>query len=293
MTLDYGPRRFMVGFDEQLKPYVLDEDGKRRAALPKPGAKDDPALAPAAYAAFTQLKKDVRAVAPVQVGRLELAMVTGRRWTVAEFGELLVGHPLMWHIVRRLVWSADGTAFRPAEDRTFADIDDAAFTLPDEAEIALVHPLSLDGTLGAWAQILADYEITQPFPQLGRDVHRLTEEERRTGRLARFEGLTAPWGKVLGLERRGWRRGNPEDNGTERWISRPVRDDLHVVIALDPGIQVGYGDQNEDQVLETIWLDTTPRDFHRAQTLTPFGTLDEVTASELLADLTALEATPG
>ena len=28
MVLDYGPRRFVVGFDEQLKPYVADEAGK-------------------------------------------------------------------------------------------------------------------------------------------------------------------------------------------------------------------------------------------------------------------------
>ena len=30
------------GFDEQLKPFVADADGKRRKDLPKPGAKDDP-----------------------------------------------------------------------------------------------------------------------------------------------------------------------------------------------------------------------------------------------------------
>ena len=29
LGLDYGPRRFTVGFDEPLKPYVVDEDGKR------------------------------------------------------------------------------------------------------------------------------------------------------------------------------------------------------------------------------------------------------------------------
>ncbi|HWO59136.1 MAG TPA: hypothetical protein VNO31_03720, partial [Umezawaea sp.] len=44
LVVDYGPRKFVVGFDEQLKPYVVDGDGKRRAALPKPGAKDDPEL---------------------------------------------------------------------------------------------------------------------------------------------------------------------------------------------------------------------------------------------------------
>ncbi|MBB6397909.1 hypothetical protein BKA00_004823 [Actinomadura coerulea] len=294
MTLDYGPRRFVVGFDEQLKPFVTAEDGRRRAALPKPGAKDDPGLAPAAHAAFTQFKKDVRATMPNQVRRLELAMVTGRRWTPQEFRSLLVGHPLMWHIVRRLVWLAepdgDATAFRLAEDRTFADAGDDELVTPDGTRIGVAHPLSLGDSLGTWSEIFADYEITQPFPQLGRDVHRLTEEEREAVRLARLEGLTAPWGKVVGLERRGWRRGTPMDNGTERWISRPVPGGLHVVVELDPGIQVGWGDANGDQVLRTVWLADEPGDHHpwKPGSGHRFAELDEVTASEVLADLRSI-----
>lgn len=294
MTLDYGPRRFVVGFDEQLKPFVTDDAGRRRAALPKPGAKDDPRLAPAAHAAFTQLRKDVRAAVPNQVRRLELAMVTGRRWTPREFRDLLAGHPLMWHIVRRLVWLAETdtavTAFRLAEDRTLADVHDAELTPPDTARSGVAHPLSLGDALTAWSELFADYEITQPFPQLGRDVHRLTDEERAATRLERFEERTAPWGKVVGLERRGWRRGTPMDNGTERWISRPVPGGLHVVVELDPGIQVGWGDSNDDQVLRTIWLADEPGDFHgwRTGSQHGFAELDEVTASEVLADLEAI-----
>ncbi|MEW2352323.1 DUF4132 domain-containing protein [Spirillospora sp. NPDC029432] len=285
MTLDYGPRRFTVGFDEQLKPYVTDAEGRRRAALPKPGAKDDPDLAPAAHAAFSRLKKDVRAAVPNQVRRLELAMTTGRAWTLAEFRDLLVHHPLMWHLVRRLVWAADGTAFRLAEDRTFADIDDKAFTPDENATITLPHAVSLDR---AWRHVLADYEIVQPFPQVDRPVHHLTGDERGAVRLARFEGRTAPWGKVLGLQKRGWYRGEPQDNGTERWISRPVPGGLHVVIGLDPGIQVGYGDQNEDQILDVVWLAAEPGDFRGGDDHPRFGGLDAVTVSEVLADLAAI-----
>ncbi|MCP2094740.1 hypothetical protein LV78_002716 [Actinosynnema pretiosum] len=47
LLLDYGPRLFSVGFDEALRPFVLDEHGKRLKALPKPGAKDDAAKSPA------------------------------------------------------------------------------------------------------------------------------------------------------------------------------------------------------------------------------------------------------
>ncbi|MEV5408175.1 DUF4132 domain-containing protein [Thermopolyspora sp. NPDC052614] len=103
MVLDYGPRRFVVGFDEQLKPYVADEDGKRRASLPKPGAKDDPEPAAEAYKRFAALKKDVRAAAADQIRRLESAMLEQRRWTVPEFETYLAGHPLLRHITRRLV----------------------------------------------------------------------------------------------------------------------------------------------------------------------------------------------
>ncbi|MFV2175281.1 hypothetical protein, partial [Actinomadura sp. LOL_011] len=63
MTLDYGRRRFTVGFDEHLKPFVTDEEGKRRKTLPKPGVKDDDVLAPAAYKRFGDLKKEARTVA--------------------------------------------------------------------------------------------------------------------------------------------------------------------------------------------------------------------------------------
>jgi hypothetical protein len=37
LTLDYGPSRFVVGFDEQLKPCMVDDDAMRREDLPEPG----------------------------------------------------------------------------------------------------------------------------------------------------------------------------------------------------------------------------------------------------------------
>ncbi|GAA2459524.1 hypothetical protein GCM10010191_94760 [Actinomadura vinacea] len=294
MTLDYGPRRFIVGFDEQLKPFVTDEDGKRRKALPKPGAKDDDELAPEAYKRFAGLKKDVRTVAADQVTRLESAMVSQRRWTADQFRTLFVEHPLIWHVARRLVWLAEheGRAFpfRIAEDRTFADAGDDAPDLPDGASIGIAHPLDLGGELDRWSEVFADYEIMQPFPQLGRDVHALTEEERAADALVRFESLKVPVHTVLGLVRRGWSRGQPLDAGGERWISRPVPGGLHAVIGLNPGIIVGNVDQSGDQVLDHVWVSDVPTDHYFRQHRHTFGELDPVTASEVLADLSWLAA---
>jgi hypothetical protein len=47
--------------------------------------------------------------------------------------------------------------------------------------------------------VFADYEILQPFTQLGREVHRLDDQEHATGRLPRFQGLRVPTGTILGL----------------------------------------------------------------------------------------------
>jgi hypothetical protein len=290
MVLDYGPRRFVVGFDEQLKPYVLDENGKRLKALPPPGTRDDAEQAPAARKRFADLKKDVRTVAGDLIRRLEAAMVARREWSLAEFTDLFVRHPLTWHVARRLVWQADGTAFRLAEDRTLADVEDVALTLPGGARITIAHPLRLAGTLDAWAEVFADYEILQPFPQLGRPVYALTEEERKARRLTRFEGTTASTGKVIGLERHGWAREAPQDGGVQGTISREAGEGRFIVIDLDPGIAVGSPEIFPEHELAAIWITQAPDGCGRRDDEDPlrFGDLDAVTASEVIAELTEL-----
>jgi hypothetical protein len=211
LVLDYGPRSFTIKFDERLRPYVIDEQGKRKAAAPKPAATDDPGLAPAAYERFAALRRDIKATSEQQVKRLEAAMVAGRAWTFGECRRYLVDHPLVWQLSSRLVWQAEpGEAFRFAEDRTLADVDDEPFALPDDAVVRIAHPAALGAeTAAAWAGVLADYEILQPFEQLARPVFTLTDEDRATGRLARFEGAKAGAGAITGLLKRGWKYGNP------------------------------------------------------------------------------------
>jgi hypothetical protein len=297
LVLDYGPRRFTVGFDEQLKPYVAAEDGSRRAALPKPGARDDETLATGAYQRFVTLKKDVRTIAADQIARFELAMVNQRRWTGAEFRELFVAHPVLWHIVRRLVWAtfaADGsvgTALRVAEDRSLADVADDEFTLPDEASVGIAHPLHLGDSVGPWSEVFADYEILQPFMQLGRSVHTLTDAERASSNLERFTGVTMATGKVIGLERRGWQRGEPQDGGVRVWVLRVIPGGRAIVADIEPGIPVGMMiDEFPEQRFTKIWVnDHADGGWHRPADGLTFGVLDPVTASELLRDL--IEAT--
>ncbi|MEU4645598.1 DUF4132 domain-containing protein [Micromonospora sp. NPDC023814] len=282
LTLDYGPRRFVVSFDEQLKPLVMDEDGRRRKELPKPGANDDEALATAAYQRFAGLKKDLRSVATDQIRRLEEAMVIRRRWTGAEFRRLLVGHPLMQHLVRRLVWvtvSADGaagTAFRVTDDGSMADVDDKAFAVGDDDVVGVAHPLDLEADLSAWMALLTDYEILQPFPQLHRPVWRPTAEQAAQQGLPEFVDVDVPVDRLLKLERRGWwRRSVPMDAGIQTTMECDLPGPGGMYFPLDPGITVS---DVYDQ----------PAQFFRDARLTGadnFAALDPVIVSELLCDL--------
>jgi hypothetical protein len=291
LTFDYGPRRFRIGFDEQLRPTIADEDGKPRKALPKPGAMDDPELAPAAYKRFSGLKKDLRTLASGQIRRLETAMVEGRRWPVTEFRDHLAGHRLLHHLVARLVWLAETengtvTPFRVAEDGTYADLDDRAITFTDPTMIRVAHPVHLGGDLKGWGELFSDYEILQPFAQLDREVHVLTHAERAERRLERFQGISVPVRTLIGMERHGWRRSAPLDAGIQHCVYRPFPGGLYVNIRLDPGIAISDPDDLGGSELAEIMLDDGPADGQWMNTEgRPFGDLDPVDASELLAEL--------
>ncbi|MRH89615.1 DUF4132 domain-containing protein [Nocardia sp. SYP-A9097] len=244
--------------------------------MPKPAASDDPDLAPAAHRHFTALKKLARTAATDQILRLERAMVTGRDWTPAGFEQFLVAPPLLRHLTRRLVWTTGELTFRLAEDHTLADIDDARVELPETARIRIAHPLHLGDAIKAWGEVFADYEITQPFRQLGHPVHELTPHERATGRIDRFVGATVPIGAILGLGGRGWER-SYADGGVQREFFRRIDGAVGVVVEFDPGIMVAAAHASGEQRITEIR-------FTRAL----LEASDSVLASEVLAELAGL-----
>ncbi|GGN89262.1 hypothetical protein GCM10010112_73610 [Actinoplanes lobatus] len=288
MVLDYGRRSFTVGFDEQLKPFVTDATGRRLKALPKPGAQDDAAPATEAYERFAALKKDVRAIAADQVRRLEEAMTAQRRWTGEDFRQFFAGHPLLRHLVRRLVWvrfdaaGAPAGGVRLAEDRSLADVTDETVTLGDDEPIGIAHPVHLGADLAAWAGVFADYEITQPFSQLARGAEPLT-----SARAAALTGVTVPSTRLLGLERRGWRRGAPQDAGVQGWFQRDVPGGRHLVLEISPGIAVGAVDVLGDQTVTAVFVaPASGYHWRRGDSDDRLSELDPITAAEALRDLT-------
>lgn len=286
-TLDFGPRQFRVSFDELLRPIVIGSEGKPIKDLPKPSAKDDAGLAAAAVTAYKALKKDAKAIASIQIERLEQAMSKGRSWTWKDFELLLLRHPLMVHPVRRLLWQqideqGEGLAtFRVAEDGTLADSHDDLFEPSPQSGVRIPHPLHLtDSQRKAWSDLFADYNILQPFPQLGRACYLPPDPEATS--VSKVAGLVVHAGKILSLSERGWAKGEVWDGGVMGQVEKPLGQGLKAVLPFEPGIYAGGISELGDQ---TLGLLTVVGAEERPVSM---GSLNAIAYSELIYDLEKL-----
>ena len=285
-----------------MKPMVKDADGKVKPDLPKPGTKDDAARANEAVAAWKLMKKQVKEVAKIQANRLEQAMVTGRRWPVADFEALLVKHPLMIHLVRLLLWGGYDkkgkltATFRVTEDQTLADAKDAAFSLPGIESVGVVHPLHLsEEQKSSWGEVFGDYEIVPPFPQLGRSIYRIEKDEAKETKITRFDGVELPAPTlVFGLENMGWVRGYGMDGGGFDEHSKPFPgSNATAVVHYDGSVGFGYIDPDETLKFDGCYFVEgirNPSGYAHGEKSMQLGKVDPVAVSEVLSDLSTLAA---
>ncbi|NIA00609.1 DUF4132 domain-containing protein [Massilia sp. CCM 8734] len=296
LLLDFGPRQFRVGFDETLKPFVRDDAKLRLADLPKPNKADDKALSAAAVERFKALKKEARTIAAQQVRRLEAAMCAQRRWSADVFRQCLAGHPLVRHLVQRLVWSVyEGEAnllacFRVAADGSFTDAADAPFALPegDGVRIGIAHALDLPAAdAAAFGQLFADYELLQPFAQIGRDVHTASAAELASGSFERWVGVVVASGRVLALENQGWRRGRAWDGGAIWNVNKPLGGGRAAQLDLTPGLMANNPGEFAEQTLGKLIVGATDR-HGEVPVAASLATLDAIAISELIRDMVML-----
>ena len=298
----FGPRSFSFVLGGDLKAMVRDGDGKLRSDLPKPSGKDDAAVADAAVAEWKLLKKQIKEVATIQAGRLESAMVTGRRWSPDDFQTLIAGHPLMTHLAQKLIWAAFDAAgnklktFRVTEERDLADVADNATDLAGSHAVGVVHPLELSADeRAAWGQVLSDYEIVTPFAQLGREVYSLAAGEESQSELTRFKGLklVAPT-LVFTLEKLGWTRGMAMDAGCfdEHSKQFPAAG-VTAVVGYEGTVGMGYIDPNELLTLQSVVFCSGMRPpsgygWDQEKKL-KLGKVPPIVISEVLADMQVLK----
>jgi hypothetical protein len=238
----------------------------------------------------TKLAKPVKMVLKAETARLERAMTSRRRWEAAEFRRVIVPHPVLGWLARRLVWGVydDATlagTFRVAEDLTFADSADRAWTLPGGASVGVAHRTELaEPDCRAWASLLADYELVQPFPQLDREVFRPAPDEMGKLAIEAAAGSVVTARRLLSLESRGWDRPGGKDIfelvKPVPWLEREA------CLPLDPGLFAGDLFASDDQKLGGVTV-RRPGSESEADCVT-IGEMGTILYSELVRDLLSL-----
>ncbi|WP_223879334.1 DUF4132 domain-containing protein [Chitinimonas arctica] len=302
LSLDYGPRRFRIEFDESLKPQVRDGEGRTMPALPLPDPDDDLDKVEAAAEIFAQLKQEAGIVASQQLMRLEMAMCVRRRWTPNLFIHLLVQHPLVRNLVRRLVWgvymlSDAGNyggqlrdCFRVTDSGSYVTATEAPFYLPvgEQIRVGLPHTLDLPrDQVALFTQRFAALGTKQPFIQLGRETYALQTDEREAVKLTRWEGLTLSSPRVLDLVKLGWHAGRALDDGCIGYFTKKIAKGQVIRLLLDPGIVMSLMERNPVQTLREIVIGESAH-WQQPGASVKLGTLDEIASSELIRDIESL-----
>lgn len=218
-VFDYGKRQFSVYLKPSLELEIFSGD-KQVKSLPKPGASDDKDTAEAAFAEFKEMKKQLKNVVTAQRSRLEYVLMCDRKWTSEKWKKLFVENAVMHCFAVGLIWGVyeNGVlkdTFRYMDDGSFTTADGDEFDLQAGAEIGLVHPLELtQEQIDAWKEQLSDYELTQPFNQLGRKVFKPDEKELGYNFTVRFENIEVnSLALVSKMSKLGWYKGYAEDAG--------------------------------------------------------------------------------
>jgi hypothetical protein len=154
--------------------------------------------------------------------------------------------------------------------------------------IGLPHPIELGAELVArWGDVLADYEILQPFPQLGRDVFVPDEAQRGQPCVASAVGATVASPTFYGLERRGWLPREVGDGGMTAHFVKLLPGGHAFRIDIEPGIYAGDPGLEPIQTIRAACITAGPRSWMPGA---PFSEIDPVAASEALADLAWLQS---
>lgn len=226
LNLQYGERLFTARLDGALKLELRNPDDKVVKALPEPRKSDDPALIKEAKTQLSTSKKELKQVIELQTQRLYEAMCAERLWPAGEWREYLQRHPVVTHLVQRLVWAEvaeDGSLrlFRPTEDGSLIDLDDDEVELDETRRVRLAHAALVDAdTAKAWTAHFKDYKVKPLFAQMSRMLpepaaSEAPEQEEGNGeRIADRLGWLSDTFTLRGtLTKLGYQRAAAEDGG--------------------------------------------------------------------------------
>ena len=187
--------------------------------------------------------------------------------------------------------TADDEAWAWSEAATPADMPSAGLAPTEVApggadadadagpRLGIVHPMELsDAEREAFAQLLADYELMQPFEQLARQVHAVPPAQREA-RVSALASHSYSPGRLLALKTRGWTQvnyGGYQVDGAERTFGG-----MQVALRVSPGVDAYEVRNAPPQKLEELSLRVNGK-------AVSWATLDTLSFSEVLREMAYL-----
>jgi hypothetical protein len=279
----------VVAGTQQVEVNWEGPDGKPRKSEPAEVKR----LNPDDLSAFKRLADDLRKILPAQRDRIERCLMTERTWSLPDWRERYVDHPLLSVLSRRLIWqfdTADHRALGAWHDGEIVAADDRRLGhLTDTTRVRLWHPIDANAaTVAAWQDWLDRHAITQPFKQAHREVYVLTDAERDTESYSnRFAGHILRQHQLHALcQARGWiyRLQGAWDGANNPTLSVPTAD-LNVEFWIE-------GASEDDQALSQsgiyLYVGTDQVRFGRGQRRAqpvPLADVPPVVFSEVMRDV--------
>jgi hypothetical protein len=218
-VLQLGSRELIVKLSPDLKVVLVNEQGKTLKSLPAARQDDDPEQVKQAKKDFSSSKKELKQVVDLQGKRLYEAMCVEREWEYAEWKEYLLDHPVMRHLVQKLVWKfSDGDKSvwaRPTAELELIDIEDEDYNPSSTTKVSVAHASQLSSEEGkAWIKHFKEEKIKPLFGQFEQPTHELSSDDKKSTSLNYHKGWMTDAFTLRGiLTKRGYQRGDAEDGG--------------------------------------------------------------------------------
>ncbi len=230
------------------KVRFVDGAGAVVKALPETGdAERDEELA--------GLKKRAASVLKEVVERLERRMSGQRRMKLEHFTETYAMHGLTSLVARHVLWGQwSGTTLKNVfrlEGAAPVNEQGQPVTMSAELEVGVVHPLHLSAEVrDAWTKVMKD----EAFPQLERKTQCFADVHALSKALQRWVDTSVGSGRLIGLEKRDWVRGEQVGGGCYVDVKRATPS-LSVRVEFEPGIYLGDPTMNPQQRISRVQVE--------------------------------------
>ncbi|WP_075604004.1 DUF4132 domain-containing protein [Saccharicrinis aurantiacus] len=212
-TLEHGDETLKFHLQPDFTLIIERPDGKLIKSIPKA---DDAATLKQSKTFFSELKKTIKEEVTVQTSNLEEAYCKFRLWDGAYFQQYIEKNLFVRQLAQTLVWGVYSDYLLKDTfyiNDGFKTIDDEEFVIPEDARIAIVHPVDFDQAANAqWQAKLNGLNVTQVFDQLEREI--ITIDNPDDFQITYPFSRKSPSTVIERLRKKGWNMGSVCDGGS-------------------------------------------------------------------------------